>query len=330
MPISEEQKKELKALGFSNLTKACQASGLSVNVVYDRWIRCGWSLERSLATPRKQRHSETRVARAEREIEEERTGQRECLRCKRTRPLSEYRRFKSGRWDRDCVECRYYYNLQQNYGITREQYEEFWSKQGGKCFGCKETLNLVVGDRKNQVHVEHDHSTGDIRGLACRSCNWVLGSFQDDPERIERAAAWVFRTCPIEPLYWHNAVKSISSGSTRGYTLWENHGLTPDDFELMLGQQSGVCGICKQKPRTRKGWAVDHCEVRRQEAREADHPSELQPDATRGWRAEKKTWTKRVSVRGVLCDECNKGLGHAKDSPETLLRLAGIMRGRQR
>jgi hypothetical protein len=41
------------------------------------------------------------------------------------------------------------------------------------------------------VHVDHDHGTGEIRGLLCVPCNNTLGLFREDPDLLKRAARYV-------------------------------------------------------------------------------------------------------------------------------------------
>jgi hypothetical protein len=39
--------------------------------------------------------------------------------------------------------------------------------------------------------VDHDHKTGELRAILCFKCNSALGNFDDDPERMHRAARYV-------------------------------------------------------------------------------------------------------------------------------------------
>lgn len=69
--------------------------------------------------------------------------------------------------------------------------------------------------------------------------------------------------------------------------LQRAYGLTPEAFSALLRGQNGTCAIC----RAGEDWVVDH-----------DH--------------------KTGAVRGVLCRQCNLGLGGFKDSPDSLLNAA--------
>jgi len=67
------------------------------------------------------------------------------------------------------------------FGITSEEYEHWLKAQNGVCAICKSAPD---GDR---LGVDHDHKTGQARGLLCRCCNTGLGMFRDNPDLLHRA-----------------------------------------------------------------------------------------------------------------------------------------------
>lgn len=66
------------------------------------------------------------------------------------------------------------------------------------------------------------------------------------------------------------------------------YGVSQEQYESLLQQQSGVCAICKLECKCHPRLSVDHC-----------HASD--------------------KIRGLLCHACNLGLGNFKDSPVLLL-----------
>jgi hypothetical protein len=71
--------------------------------------------------------------------------------------------------------------------VSEEFCVNLFNKQGGKCAICKREL---VWPDKN-TNVDHDHSTGKIRGILCGKCNRGLGSFQDDASILRRAVKYL-------------------------------------------------------------------------------------------------------------------------------------------
>lgn len=70
--------------------------------------------------------------------------------------------------------------LKKLYGITEAQYDEMLTDQGGVCAICG-------GGDTHRLSVDHNHSTGAVRSLLCRSCNTGLGSFREDPFLMVKA-----------------------------------------------------------------------------------------------------------------------------------------------
>lgn len=80
------------------------------------------------------------------------------------------------------------YKRKRAYGITKEQFAKLLELQGGRCPVCIVALRRGT---KNGLHVDHDHSTGVVRGLLCGRCNIALGYLKDDPRRARAAAEYL-------------------------------------------------------------------------------------------------------------------------------------------
>lgn len=78
-------------------------------------------------------------------------------------------------------------------GLTDGQYEAMLRAQGGACAICKQppSDSRVIEDPV--LPIDHDHETGEVRGLLCGPCNRGLGLFRDDPERLRNAARYLER-----------------------------------------------------------------------------------------------------------------------------------------
>lgn len=76
--------------------------------------------------------------------------------------------------------------IQKKYGITAEDYDNLYKFQGGKCAICQR----ATGARR-RLAVDHNHATGEVRGLLCSICNKLLGQARDSPEFFVRAAEYL-------------------------------------------------------------------------------------------------------------------------------------------
>lgn len=73
-------------------------------------------------------------------------------------------------------------HLMRTYGITLEQYNELLEKQDHKCPIC----DRHEDEFKTHLAVDHDHVTGEIRGLLCNHCNHRVLGRNRDPAKIKR------------------------------------------------------------------------------------------------------------------------------------------------
>lgn len=74
------------------------------------------------------------------------------------------------------------------YGITKEQFYQKLSEQQGACSICRIT---PIGDVWKVYHVDHNHLTGQVRGLLCGHCNRGLGQFKDSITAIKNASQYL-------------------------------------------------------------------------------------------------------------------------------------------
>lgn len=113
-----------------------------------------------------------------------------CCRCKIEQPTNNFHksRARSDGLHVECKPCRSKMarvsHLRDRYGITVEDYNDLLIEQDSKCAICSRT---VVGS----LDVDHDHSTGEVRGLLCNRCNTGLGNFKDNPESLINAANYL-------------------------------------------------------------------------------------------------------------------------------------------
>ena len=87
-----------------------------------------------------------------------------------------YRDANPGRWRHS--------RLRKNYGIGEIEYHRMLEQNGARCFIC---------DRQplQRFAIDHNHDTKDVRGLLCKQCNYAMGQFGNDPDRLRRAAEFL-------------------------------------------------------------------------------------------------------------------------------------------
>jgi hypothetical protein len=79
------------------------------------------------------------------------------------------------------------WDLKTKFGISISDYDGLLEAQGGDCAICGKPQGKI------SLHVDHDHESGEIRGLLCLGCNNALGQFKDDCDLLARAAGYLRR-----------------------------------------------------------------------------------------------------------------------------------------
>lgn len=81
-----------------------------------------------------------------------------------------------------CRPCASAYARRRSYGITTEDVRLLVVAQDGACAVCG-----VAG----QLHVDHCHATGRVRGMLCGRCNRAIGLLRDDSKLCLAAAEYL-------------------------------------------------------------------------------------------------------------------------------------------
>jgi hypothetical protein len=119
---------------------------------------------------------------------------KKCSSCQIEKPLDDFNKWKNGKMGRhnQCRDCAKLWkpnaeqrarsnkrtrewNRIKSSGFTQEDYNNKLIEQDGKCAICGTT-----DSGKMDWHADHDHETGQKRGLLCHKCNTGIGLLKDD------------------------------------------------------------------------------------------------------------------------------------------------------
>jgi len=76
----------------------------------------------------------------------------------------------------------------KKYKLTTKEYNRMVKAQGGVCAICGEPERM-----QRALSVDHDHFTGEVRGLVCSRCNSAMGFADDSPMRLRKMADYIER-----------------------------------------------------------------------------------------------------------------------------------------
>ncbi|MGH7146723.1 MAG: endonuclease VII domain-containing protein [Nitrospiraceae bacterium] len=96
-----------------------------------------------------------------------------------------------------CRNCPGKSEWKGNTGLCQEcaarQGSRLYDEQAGKCAICGMPLDprTAEGCVPKKAHLDHDHHTGQIRGVLCPRCNLGIGHFDENPSRLRTAAVYL-------------------------------------------------------------------------------------------------------------------------------------------
>jgi len=220
-----------------------------------------------------------------------------CKKCGIEKPLSEFeaRYEKPGKFRDQCIICQNLYRKKwyaEKKGIKRLQRKEIREADPKFCVACKTEKRLTEFGW-------HDQAKGQHRSI-CKVCvSEHSHGYYQSPKGKKKRESWMRKNKDLinryKELYRLRDLAHPEQKKEKNheYRLKHDYKMSKEEYDQRLKDQNGQCAICgKEKPYRQEGkkFTVDH-----------DHET--------------------GKLRGLLCINCNAGLGHFKDDP-SLLRSA--------
>lgn len=86
------------------------------------------------------------------------------------------------------------WQFKTKYGISIEDYESLRESQGRACAICGRTDPIGRVSKFGPdywLHVDHDHETGNVRGLLCSNCNQAIGLLGENVDNVRRVVSYL-------------------------------------------------------------------------------------------------------------------------------------------
>lgn len=122
-----------------------------------------------------------------------------CKQCENTMVRERYHNNESVRMGRLRKNAVYRYKkdtklgskerlLRKKYNISLDEYEEMKRIQNDRCKICNRAEDEIP---RGILAVDHDHTTGEIRGLLCDLCNRGIGMLKEDIQILQNAIIYL-------------------------------------------------------------------------------------------------------------------------------------------
>jgi hypothetical protein len=118
---------------------------------------------------------------------------KKCTKCKKFLEKSRFgnNKFKKDDLGTECLRCNVIQKLKVKYGISIDKYENKLKEQNGFCAICRLKDDTVKNDKWQPLRVDHNHVTGEIRGLLCHRCNAAIGLLKEDVLLLKNAIKYL-------------------------------------------------------------------------------------------------------------------------------------------
>ncbi len=117
-----------------------------------------------------------------------------CNVCHRLLPTTQFSKNQNGKGDRtvrrsSCDECR---KVIDGVKVPLSEKRKWKAlKPEYKPFQCPICLKTTIPGLTSKIVLDHDHSTGKVRGWIYDSCNTGIGRFKDDIALLEKAITYL-------------------------------------------------------------------------------------------------------------------------------------------
>jgi hypothetical protein len=149
---------------------------------------------------------------------------KQCTKCKEIKPLTEFfkdKYFKDGYYSK-CKVCKteatylwrhqnpdkynkgavkwrdknpdkqHATDIKRHYGLDISQYNAMLAEQNNSCKICKKPHAPTL--KRGRLYVDHCHTSKEVRGLLCSSCNSAIGYFNDSVDLMLKAIDYIKTT----------------------------------------------------------------------------------------------------------------------------------------
>jgi Recombination endonuclease VII/HNH endonuclease len=88
--------------------------------------------------------------------------------------------------------------IERKFGLSLADYSALVALQDNKCAICNCAETATRNGRVKALAVDHDHETGEIRGLLCVACNTGIGKFKDNRNTMLAAIKYLDKHSGVE------------------------------------------------------------------------------------------------------------------------------------